>query len=179
MLSRVISFFNTRTAICPDGSTKVVHRNLDAAFPLYVAGWDANLSAELKSAQVDGKVSGNYRSKIDGLLIALDDSNNNVMLEFRAAYVAYQTDPCSNSAYFLRALERISDKRDAISKLKLKIGALIEMAKAANNLIADERFADLFFDIVSDTNPEKTVPLTVEDLREAEQTAHSMTRDVQ
>src|SRR5947208_17126263 len=98
-------FFKTRKHYCPDGSVKLVYRNVDDAFPFYVPGWEGKLDAKLKGAPA--RLRAEYATKIQGLLYGLDELNQGVMFDFRAAYVTYMNDPCQHAGFFERQVEKI------------------------------------------------------------------------
>ncbi|BCG69727.1 hypothetical protein MesoLj113a_08850 [Mesorhizobium sp. 113-1-2] len=165
-------YFGTYKVKCPDGTTKIVHRDIDQAFPLSIKGWEGSVTAKLKAqGNVDGDISGAYKTKIESLLIAFDEYNSNIMLDFRAAYVVFQADPCSNGEYLPRSVERISSARAKQIDLTTKINALIEIAKSGDSSKNHKQFMDIFGDVVGRLIPQATAPLAVEEIREATDTA--------
>src|SRR5262245_24437315 len=121
---------------CPDGSTKTVYRNVDDAFPLFIPGWQGDLSAgasgSAKTAGVDDlktEIKGSYATKIQGLLFAIDDLTQTIMLNFRSVYVAFATDPCTNGAFFQRQVETLVAEQQRISRLRIQVRTLIELVK--------------------------------------------------
>ena len=86
-------FWRTSKHKCPDGTTVIIHRNVDDAFPLYIPGWKGNLDA---NAQTHGNLASaglkaEYASMVQGLLFGLNELNQSLMLMFRGAYVAFLT----------------------------------------------------------------------------------------
>ncbi|MES0040410.1 hypothetical protein [Mesorhizobium sp. M0091] len=116
--------------------------------------------------------------KIDGLFVALDEFNGNIMIDFRAAYVAFQSDPCGSGQFLHRSIERISDRRNQMITLKMQILALVELAKTNPN---SDAFSNIFGDIVRRLKPEGAgaVQITVSELREAETEAKCLSGEIQ
>ena len=121
---------------CPDGSLKTVYRNLDDAFPLFIPGWQGDLSATASGSaksmgveKIKTEIKGKYATKIQGLLFALDDLTQTIMINFRSIYVAFATDPCTNGAFFQRQVEKLVAEQQRISRLRIQVRALIELAK--------------------------------------------------
>ena len=78
----------------PDGHVKTVYRNVDDAFPLFIPGWKANINAAGKFLErLSGEIRAEYSTAIHGMLFALDELNQGLMMTFRAAYIVYQNDP--------------------------------------------------------------------------------------
>ena len=55
---------------------------------------------------------------VQGLLVSLDEPNNDLILKFRAAYIVYQTDPIANNDYFVREIARIRENLDRLKAFK-------------------------------------------------------------
>jgi hypothetical protein len=123
-------FSKTYKVRCPDGSIKTVYKNVDDAFPLHIPGWKANLVAAgkvLDKASADMKAE--YSTAIHGLLFALDNLNQGLMMTFRGAYVVYQNDPYKHSDFFEREVSKLLDEQRRLRTLKIQIDGLIELAK--------------------------------------------------
>jgi hypothetical protein len=150
----------------------MVYRDLDAVFPLLVPGWEGNVAADLKSnVSADASISASYKSKIDGLLISLDEHNSNIIIDFRAAYLVFQGNPCANHEYLSRAVDRISDARVQVIRLRTKIAALIEVAKTNNVGINHDHFMRIFSDVVGVIATPQSVEVTIDAIQQARVTA--------
>lgn len=125
---------------CRDGTRKTVYRNVDDAFPLFIPGWQGDISAggsgSAKAAGIDelkGEVKAAYATKIQGLLFAIDDLTQTVMINFRTVYVTFATDPCANGGFLQRQVEKLVAEQQRISRLRIQVRALIELAKNQPN----------------------------------------------
>ncbi len=115
---------------CRDGSVKTVYKKVDDAFPLCIQGWNADLSAAAKILdKVNAEVKAEYATAIHGLLYALDELNQGLMMTFRAAYVVYQNDPCQHGLFFEREVAKLLDEQRRLRALKVQVDGLIQMAK--------------------------------------------------
>ena len=132
---------------CADGSVKTVYKNIDDAFPLFIPGWQGNLSSTVKGAeQLSGSATAEYATKIQGLLYTLDELNQGLMMTFRGAYVVYQNDPCAHAAFFEREVEKLLDEQRRLRALKMQIEGLI--ALAGNSAQQNNEFLKIFSEIV-------------------------------
>ena len=136
-------FSKVRTHRCPDGSTRTVYKSLDDAFPLFIPGWNGNIAAGAHGNNlVTADVKAEYATKIQGLLFGLDELNNSLMFDFRAAYITYTIDPCANSDFLARQVERILGEQTQFQRLRLQVQALVTLA--ASDHSDPERIMDLF-----------------------------------
>ena len=130
----------TYTVKCPDGSEKTVHRNVDAAFPLFIKGWKGQLKGEggvsadsLGIEGLKGKVEGKYASHIDGLLYSINELNQSCMINFRTVYLTFASDPCGNAQFLRRQVEKIIAQQDRLTHLGIRVRALIELVRNRPN----------------------------------------------
>ena len=130
-------FFRTYKHRCPDGSVKTVYRNVDDAFPFFLPGWKAKIEGNVKvPVTAQGGLKGEYEKKIQGLLFGLDDLNQGLMMTFRGAYVAFQTDPCSGYDFLMRAVSDVLREQQRLLKIRLQIDGLISLAKTSKDAAA-------------------------------------------
>jgi hypothetical protein len=134
------SWGKTYSVTCRDGTRKTVYRDVDDAFPLFIPGWQGDLSAggsgSAQAVGIDelkGEARASYTSKIQGLLFAIDDLTQTVMINFRTVYVTFATDPCSNGGFLQRQVEKLVAEQQRISRLRIQVRALIELAKNQPN----------------------------------------------
>lgn len=140
-------FSPTYTVKCPDGIKKILYKKVEDAFPLFIEGWEANVSTKIKKeALINGELDGSYKTKVDGLLYGLDEINNGMMLSFRSAYIGYQTDPCTNNSFLLTQIEKINEEQRRLRALKMQILGYVEMVK--NNTDNTESIAELYNDLI-------------------------------
>jgi hypothetical protein len=123
-------FGQTYSVRCPDRTVKEVYRDVDAAFPLYIKGWEGNMSAS-GSVVTSGsaELKGAYASKIQGLLFGLDELTQTVMINFRSVYMVYKSDPCTQAGFMAREVEKLVAEQQRLSRLRIQVRALLELAK--------------------------------------------------
>jgi len=133
---------------CPDGSVRIIYKNIDHACPLFINGWKADVGAGLKGlSNLSGDAKAKYETQIHGLLFNLNEQNQSLMMSFRTVYLAFETNPCGNDSFFQRELEKLLDEQRRISALKIQIAALIELASTTPNDTA--KLTQIFSDIAS------------------------------
>ena len=136
----------------PNGQIKTVYRDVNDAFPLYIKGWKANLKAAVKvldKASVDIKAE--HATAIHGLLFAVDEFNQGLMMTFRGAYILYQSDPYEHSGFFEREVAKLLDEQKRLRILKVKIDGLIELAKLQSE--HSDEFVKVLANIVDSVDP--------------------------
>jgi hypothetical protein len=124
-----------------------VHRNLDAAFPLALKGAKvrAGAGAEVLDSAVT-ELSAEYRARVEGILFGLSERNESLMMSFRAIYVAYQADPCTNGATLNRQVERIVSEVQELARLQASARALAQFTSGPT---ADQaRAAEMFHELL-------------------------------
>ena len=166
-------FSKTYRFKCKDGSVKTFYKNVDDALPLYIKSWEGNVSAAAKMRdQVNADFRGEYKSSIEGLLYALDERNQSLMMMFRMAYIAHQCNPDSMGGFFERELEKAFDEQRRITALKIRIEGLINLAKLKPD--DPEAFLAALAD-VSDPIAVQAIPqLTAHWIEEARQMTREM-----
>lgn len=133
---------------CVDGSVKTVYKKVADAFPLAISGYEAKLTANIKSELLgEGGLDGNLKTKVDGLLYGLDEINNGLMMSFRSAYVGYQTDPCANNVFFLNQITKINEEQRRLRALKIQIRGYVDLAKS--NLGDSTQLAERYNNLVN------------------------------
>jgi len=145
-MSKWNPFSDTYTVKCCDNTNKIVHKKIETAFPLALSSFDAKASIGVTSEFIEeAKASGSLKTQIEGLLFQLDEFNNSLMMKFRAAYVGYQSDPCSNNQYFLSRIEIISEREEFFTMLKMQGKLFIELAKNSpdNSELITEKYNEL------------------------------------
>src|SRR5436189_4690054 len=112
-------FSKTYKHKCPDGTVRIIHKNMDDAFPLSVMDKKESVNADLASKKLGtAKLKTEYESKIKGLLFNINEQNQSLMINFRFAYAAFQADPCGNNAFITRQAEQFSVGQQKITELK-------------------------------------------------------------
>ena len=147
-MNRWNPFSKTYTVKCPDGSTKTVYKDIDKALPFHIQGWEGNISSKIKSEHIGNiEIGAEYQSKIEQLLIGIDDINNNVMIDYRLAYLAFQSDPCENNTFLITEIQKISEEQRRLKSFKILISSFIEMAKV-NGENNSDRIVEVYCDIM-------------------------------
>lgn len=127
-------FSKTYKHKCPDGSIKIIHKNIDDAFPLAVKDVETNSKGGLEAKDIASlNVSTDYKSKIQGLVYCLNDLNQDLMILFRSAYIAYQADPCNDKGFFQRQIDGIIMDQKRMTTLRLQIRGFISLAEKNPN----------------------------------------------
>jgi len=126
----------TYTVRCPDGSRKTVYRNIDDAFPLFIPGLQRDLSASFGgSAKVAGvdklkaEIKNEYVTKVQGLLFAIDELTQSLIVNFRSVYLTYASDPCNMAGFLQRQVEKVIAEQQRLTKHRLNVRVFIELAK--------------------------------------------------
>ena len=132
-MSKWFPWSKTYTIICPDGTSRIIYKNIDDAFPLNMSGFETKMSGKFGTEDIKNlEIDADYKTKVENLLFGLDDINKDLMLTFRSAYMAYVTDPCTNSQYLTTQIEKITFEHSKLKKHKLQINSLVDMLKISN-----------------------------------------------
>ena len=147
-MSKWIPFFKSYNVKCRDGTTKTIYKKADDAFPLWINGYEANISATLRAEILStAGIDSNLKSKVEGLLYGLDEINNGLMMSFRSAYVGYQSDPCSNNQFLINQIEKINEEQRRLRTLKIQIKGFVELA--TNNPDDSTRLAEFYISLIN------------------------------
>lgn len=111
-----------------------MHRNVDDALPLALR--DARRSTngsieEFFGAKVELRAE--YETQIRGLLFALDDENKNLVVQFRAMYLAYMSNPCDSFDWFTKGIDDLTKGQQRLTTARMYLHALIELAQDQRN----------------------------------------------
>jgi hypothetical protein len=120
-------------------------------FQRSVKEWKSHFDVSIQALkEVSGDAKAQYESKITGLLYHLDGQNNSLMLQFRAAYTAFFSDPCKEDGYFKQQTEIPLKEHMRLTELKMKIQSLLELVKAYPN--EPEKLRPLYNEIITRTD---------------------------
>jgi hypothetical protein len=143
---------------------------------LYIPGWQGDLSAgaggSAKGAgieEIKGEIKGSYATKIQGLLIVLDDLTQTIMLNFRSVYVVFASDPCGNGIYLQRQVERLVVEQQRLSMHRSHVRVFIELAK--NQPDRTVEILMLYKEIAGDIGGSPALEATKIEIAEARQLA--------
>ncbi|MDO9392188.1 MAG: hypothetical protein Q7U71_10505 [bacterium] len=159
-------FSKTYVVKCPDGTTRVIYKNIDDAFPLCIPGWKGKTGGSIeaiKGASVN--INAEYQTQIQGLLYSLDELNQSLTMVFRAAYIAYQSHPCKNAASFNRLIEKMIHENSRLTALKIKIRGLISLAETNPN--NQTQWVDAFQSVVDQIGGQSIVVAAKMEIAEA------------
>lgn len=132
---------------CPDGTTKIVYRNIDDAFPLFIPGWEGKVKNNVKAIEsISVSMDADYATKIQGLLYDLNEFNQSLVMNFRTIYAYFQSDPCSNNNFFQRQIEKIVDEQHKLTNLNVQIQGLIHLVELNPN--NPEQFLQIYCQII-------------------------------
>jgi hypothetical protein len=169
-------FKKTRTLRCPDGTTRTIYKNVNDAFPLYIPGWQGDMSANAaaSSAQLPldkaaAELKGSYASKVQGLLIGIDELTQALMLNFRTVYVVYEANPCANSEFLAIEVRKLVAEQQRLSKLRIQVRALIDIVKSRpSETVA---ILTLFKDVAGNVGGVMVADVATLEIREARELA--------
>jgi hypothetical protein len=120
---------------CPDGSTRAVMYNIDDAFPLHISTEssrkEGGASASLEGPQLTAQAKTEYETKVQSLIFALDEKNQSLMMSFRSVYMVFVSNPCANSDYLKREVEKLLDEQRSITRLRTRIRGLIDLVNSS------------------------------------------------
>lgn len=168
-----IPFLSTRTVNCPDGSQHVIQRNLSSIFPLSVSEQSVKVDAELKIPDtVEAKAAAEMKNAIKSVMVSIDKSNGSIVLEQRAAYTAYASNPCGSHEWYKKQLENISTRRQRLQEQQIMLDALIALAQTPGVQISE--MIGLLRRLVVTMTPDAASIITVNEMDHSEQTAHDM-----
>lgn len=123
-----LPFQMKKTIRCPDGSTRIIYRKVNDAFPFEVFDTKASAKTDSKLPDItDLAVSGEYERTLNALLMKIDETNSSLMMLFRAAYVAFEANPCQNDKDFKKDVRDIRLANERNTLLKLKYAALLKI----------------------------------------------------
>lgn len=88
---------------CPDGSVRLIYKNVDDAFPMSLANnkWSANANGK-DSVGNTGSIAAEASATVKEMLLVFDNVNKNIMLDYRSAYIYLQASPCTNMEEYHR-----------------------------------------------------------------------------
>ena len=135
---------------CPDGTTRIVHRNVDDAFPLAIKEGSGRLSAMVKDLAGNSVgIDGEFRRGVSNLLYQLNERNASAMINFRATYVAFQANPCKQADRLARRIEQMTTEQQELAKTRQELSGVIDLAASAPG--DPERIWEIFADIVTNS----------------------------
>src|SRR5690348_9057387 len=127
-------FSSTYKHKCTDGSVRLIHKNVDKAFPLALKEQQKQFNADLEAQKKASlKLNSEYTERIQGLLFSISEQDESLMVNLRCAYIGFQTNPCGGDGFFQRQVERVIEEQNKFMKLKTQITGLIAIAKECPN----------------------------------------------
>jgi hypothetical protein len=136
---------------CSDGRKLTVHRDINAAFPLFLPSLAARGAGSIRDLGGNGvALEAELKTGVDGVLYQLNELNDTVMMNFRAVYATYQADPCRHSDFLARKVDEMTSDLQRLSAIRLELKALIDLAVA--NPGTPKQVWSLFAEIVTKNN---------------------------
>jgi hypothetical protein len=168
-----LPFLPTRTVVCPDGSRHVIQNNIESFFPLSVSEKTAKVDAELKIPEtVEAEAATKMKNAIKSVMVSIDKNNGSLVLEQRAAYTAYASNPCGSHEWYKKQLEDISMRRQRLQEQENMLGALITLAQTPGVEVTE--MVGLLRRLVVNMTPEAAAIITVNEMDQSEETAQEM-----
>lgn len=155
---------------CPDGFPKMVYKNVDYALPLLVKELQSDVNGEISAKDVlNANIKSEYKEFVKGLLFNFDITNKNIMMDYRAAYVAFQSDPCNKADYLSRRFEELSNHQQRLNSVHVLIQNFIELVKTnpANPDVVYEAFRNIASQLSGKTLPEEAALAIQESKKDA------------
>ena len=134
-------FAKTRKIKCPDGSERIIFKNPDDAFPLYIKDWSARFKATVKAlTEVQGSLSSEFKRQIGGFFFELDSSNLSMQSKFSAAYKTYlASDPCKADGWLRKRIREIMEEESTLRRLEFEIKKMESLGNQGLNEQAIEQ----------------------------------------
>ena len=163
-------FSKTYPHKCPDGTTKQVYKHPDDAFPLCLDHRDLSFSGKLKTGFLESmKLSAGSKKRVDEILFSIDKRNNGLMFAFRAVYVVYQSDPCTQTDYLSREIAALIEEQQKLRVFDASLSLLANLAQSGSIKRKELLLRlDQIIDAVDSNRPQsKTIAHAFETSREA------------
>lgn len=169
-------FFRTRKIKCPDGTIRIVHKDIDDLFPLSISDNTSSLNGGLKIPEgLEANIGADLTKAIKGVLFSIDGNNSSLILDQRAAYTGYATNPCEKADWYQRQIEDLSTRRHRLQEQERLLGALLSLADSP---MADKtELLGILSQLVDKLPPDQAALITVNEMDLSEQTAIEMTRE--
>lgn len=171
-------FFRTYKIKCPDGTTRIVHKSIDDVFPLSIGEGKSKLDGTLKVPEiVDAKFGAEISNAIKSAMFSIDENNNSLILEQRAAYSGYATNPCGQANWYQRRIEDLSNRRHFLQQQARVLDALLTLAQRPT--ASSDQILGMLGQIVDRLSPEEAALITVNAMDRSERTAIEMTHGIE
>ena len=141
-------FFRFSKIKCPDGTTRIVYRNINDIFPFSIKELNQSVHGKVSAADLGSIDSAaTYAEKISSLLVSIDNDNGDLMIMFRANYASYAANPCGHSVALESVTRDIIRQHSKIKEIRSKVKMFIECAKSG---LADEKqIKEKYRDLIS------------------------------
>lgn len=170
-------FFRTKTIICPDGTTRIVHKEIDDLFPLAITDGNKKFNGSVKIPEaIEANVGAELTTAIRGVLFSIDGNNNSLILDQRAAYTGYSANPCDKADWYQRQIEDLSSRRHRLQEQERLLGALMSLADSP--MANKKDLLGILGQLVDKLPPDQAALITINEMDASEQTAIEMTKGV-
>lgn len=153
-------FSKTYLVKCPDGSEKRVFKRPDDAFPLHLDRLDLTFAGGVKTEFLKrANLEADFRKRVDALLFSIDSRNGGLMAEFRAAYVVYQTDPCTQTRFLTHQVAALIEEQQKLRAFDAAIVALANLAQSGS--MGQEELSARLAKIFDDIDPRRQQSMAI------------------
>lgn len=120
-----------RKVKCQDGTSRHVYKDPDMAFPLALRDISSTIKAQVDAAPtITANLSASNEQRYTTLLVGIDESNNTLQANYRAAYMVFAANPCQGYDKFAAAVERLEKTHGDRSKLLVRAQLIQNMILA-------------------------------------------------
>jgi hypothetical protein len=153
-LSYLVKYLHQKKHRCPDGRVLTVFHDPDDAFALYLKKTDTAITAGAGGPQdLTAKLTGSRSQQVDRLLVQLDEQNRGLMMEFRAVYVVYHSDPCGNAEWFRDRVDSLIDGQQILTRARIMLPLVIELAQLGKEAEYSELYRTII-DMIRGASPD-------------------------
>jgi len=118
------------TVKCPDGTTRMVYKNVDDIFPFSIKESKATINGNITADDLGGgEAAASFAEKINDKLFLINEQNAGLWMCFRATYVGYTANPCGNSGNLETYIQEIIREHAKNTELCSKLRALVECVR--------------------------------------------------
>jgi hypothetical protein len=115
---------------CPDGSRRYVPYDVNDAFPLELREAERRTKARFEvMKQVSAEFEQSHAERIQAGLDGIRKTNDTMIVNLRALYLAYMNDPCGMSEYYATEVRKLVDDHQRSNDRLMRLDTLLNMAK--------------------------------------------------
>jgi hypothetical protein len=115
---------------CGNGRTRLVYRDVNNVFPLYLADLKSNTKAAIDAVQhIKGQISQEHQETVKTLLFKIDEKNSSAQTQLRAAYIVYSAAPCEKLEYLESVIDQIRTTESQMKAVEMYVGQMVSIVK--------------------------------------------------